>query len=174
MPAKTYDIAPLPGFEPSIGLLAASLQDSTREWRGELESPPIEAIVWQPFAGGHSIGGSFMHMIDCEISWIEDTAAGWDVDPARFKELDPFGPTPADGAWTPPPAEPIEWYLAKFDAQRKRTLEALAELREPDAMRYVEAWDMEFSVRWIVSHVVQHDAYHGGQAVLLHEMWKSR
>jgi len=26
--------------------------------------------------------------------------------------------------------------------------------------------------RWIVAHLVQHDSYHGGQAVLLHETWK--
>lgn len=174
MAAKTYDVAPLPGFEPVIGVLAAALEDSTREWRGELEAPPIEAIVWQPFAGGHSIGGLLLHMADCELSWIEDTAAGWEVGPERYAEFDPFGPVPSSRPWPAPPAEPIEWYFAKADAQRRRTLEALAELREPDAMRFVESWDTEFSVSWIVNHVVQHDSYHGGQAVLLHEIWKSR
>src|SRR5437763_1991032 len=65
-----YDVEPLPGVEPQIGLLQAVWRDSTREWRKNLGEVSDEAIAWQPFPGGHSIGGVLLHMIACETWWI--------------------------------------------------------------------------------------------------------
>jgi uncharacterized damage-inducible protein DinB len=30
----------------------------------------------------------------------------------------------------------------------------------------------DYSLAWIVAHLVQHDSYHGGQIVMLNQMWK--
>jgi len=69
-----------------------------------------------------------------------------------------------------PPAEPIEWYFDILDRARIRVFESIAQhsdsLSEHPNGEYVSTY------RWIVAHLVQHDSYHGGQAVLLHETWK--
>src|SRR5436853_2072586 len=59
-----------------IGLLAAALEDATSEWREELDDVDEDTIVWQPFPGGHSIGGLILHMADVEAWWFETVAAG--------------------------------------------------------------------------------------------------
>jgi hypothetical protein len=66
----------LEAASPDIGLLAASLQNATREWRQELGEVDEEAIVWQPVPDMHSIGALILHIVDVEAWWIESVAAG--------------------------------------------------------------------------------------------------
>jgi uncharacterized damage-inducible protein DinB len=33
-------------------------------------------------------------------------------------------------------------------------------------------WVHQMSLRWVLGHVIQHEAYHGGQIVMLHDLWK--
>jgi uncharacterized damage-inducible protein DinB len=166
-----YDIAPLEGYDPQIGLLLANLQDSTREWRENLENPPVEAIVWQPAENMHSIGGLILHIIDCEASWFESFAAGRDRAPEELKLLLSEETQQYGTLWPVPPAEPIEWYFDLQDRLRKRGFEALKGI-EPE--RRYDRKQFGCSLRWVVGHVVEHDSYHGGQAVLLHELWKKQ
>lgn len=166
----TYDVAALPGYAPEIGLLLATLDDSTREWRENLEEPPIEAIVWQPYPNGYSIGGLLLHIIDVETGWIDKFAAGKPEDPAEIKLFMSRETKQDDGIWPIPPAEPIEWYLSHHDRIRARIKESLRDLEEPSRM--YQGRENEFTLRWILAHVVGHDSYHGGQAVVLHELWK--
>ncbi len=166
----TYDVAPLPGYEPQIGLLLASLDDSTREWRENLEKPPIDAIMWQIAPNGPSIGALLLHLIDCEAGWIEQFCGGKPADPAQdallmTKEVDQMS-----GTWPTPHEQPIEWYLDLHDQIRARCKEALKNMADPAHL--FKGRENQFSLRWVLAHVIEHDSYTGGQAVLLHETWK--
>lgn len=163
------DIVPIPDFDPSIGLLLACLADSTYEWRGELGEPSSDAIVWQPHPGGPSIGSQLMHLIAVESFWFEVVAAGKPRLPEQ-DELLRIDETDVDeGEWANAYSKPIGWYLDLHDKVRARSWQALKGL---DAEKVVELRGRERTIRWIVGHVVQHDSYHGGQAVLLHEQFK--
>lgn len=166
------DIAPLPGYHPEIGLLLAALRDSTREWRENLGEPPIEAIVWQPAPGAHSIGALLLHIADVELFWFESFVGGSPPNPEDLKMLMSEEVRQYEGAWPQPPARPIEWYYDLLDRYRERAWKALEGV--PSDRFFADGDEFETSLRWVVSHVVQHDAYHGGQAVLLHELWKKR
>lgn len=166
----TFDVAPLSGYRSELGLLLATLDDSTREWRENLEEPPVEAIVWQAYPGGHSIGGLILHIADVESHWFEQFAAGRPVDPDEAKLLMGEATDQYAGKWPVPPAEPIEWYLALHDRIRARVKETLMRLDDPAQL--FQGRKNRFTLRWIAAHVVEHDSYHGGQAVLMHELWK--
>lgn len=166
---RRYDVAPFEGFHPEIGLLLASPQDSTRTWRDNLGSPPVEAIAWQPAPEFHSIGALILHMIDAEAYWFETFAAGRRRPAGESKLLLTAETRVLSARWPTPPREPIEWYTELHDRIRSRAVSALASL---DAGRVRDGKDWSVSMRWVVAHVVEHDAYHGGQAVLLHELWK--
>jgi len=166
------DIAPIPGFHPEIGLLLAALQDSTREWRENLENPSVEAITWQIAPNAYSIGALILHIIDCEVGWFERFIGKQPRDMEQDKFLMSAEVQQYDCTWPTPPAQPIEWYYELHDTYRKRAWEAL---REVDPTTFIAAnEEFETSVRWVVSHIIQHDSYHGGQAVLLHEFWKKQ
>jgi uncharacterized damage-inducible protein DinB len=153
-----------------IGLLAAALENATREWRGELAEVDEDAIVWQAWPNGHSIGALILHIADVEAWWIETVAAGKKRPRGEARRL-LSEETEQYGVHSPtPPRKPLSWYFAIHDAIRARSLETLRSL--DDADRYVSrvGWKESCNVRWIVSHVVSHESYHGGQAVLLNVM----
>jgi len=165
-----YDIAPLQGYHPEIGLLLAGLDDSTREWRENLEEPPIEAIIWQPWKGSYSIGALLLHIIECEAGWFENFAAGLPDNVEEQALLMSAQINQMEGTWPTPPAEPIHWY---FDLHERIRARVRLPLKDMDSERVSSGRINSFSLRWIVAHVMEHDSYHGGQAVLLHEMWKA-
>ena len=63
---RDLDLNPPPGIHPELGTLVGALEDSTNEWRENLELPSTLAITWSPYENGSSIGGAILHMIAAE------------------------------------------------------------------------------------------------------------
>jgi uncharacterized damage-inducible protein DinB len=165
------DAEPLPGYQEPYGLLCAILQDGTNEWRLELDPDLSEdAVVWQPYPGMHSIGAILLHIISVEIFWFERFALDLPTDPEERKIL-LVEETDVDAwSWPELPHRPIAWYFELHDRIRARTLESIKKWPAADATR--ELHDNPRSMRWVLGHVIQHEAYHGGQAVLLNRLWQ--
>ena len=165
------DAAPLPGYPEPYGLLCSILQDGTNEWRWELDQNLSEdAIVWQPSPGSHSIGAVILHIIEVEIFWFEHVALGMPMDPEERRltmadEIDQDA-----GRWPEPHRKPLSWYFELHDRIRARTLESIKKWPPADSTK--EFHGDQITMRWVFGHVIQHEAYHGGQAVLLQELWK--
>lgn len=166
------DIAPLPGYPESVGLLCAALQDATSEWRGELWGEEIgpEAMTWRVRPGGQSMGAIFQHMMLVELFWLEEFALGTEIDPSLKAQVQWDEIDVDEGIWPNPPAQPLAWYFERQDAIRRRTLDAIKQW--PAADTFKPHHGREISLRWVLSHVVQHEAYHGGQIVLLNDLRK--
>jgi uncharacterized damage-inducible protein DinB len=165
MNERRTDLAIQDGLESHLGLLLAVLDDVTSEWREELGEVSKEAIIWQPFPGGHSIGSLILHIADVEAYWIAQVGAGQTRSPEEralllSEETDQYGV-----AWPTPPAQPLSWFTARHDDVRARTRQVLQSLNDP--MHIGSRRDEEFTLRWLMNHVISHEAYHGGQAVLL-------
>jgi uncharacterized damage-inducible protein DinB len=168
-----YDVLPFANMHPELGVLAASMEDSTREWQENLldpAPPTVEALVWQPYTNGPSIGGALLHMACCELYWLAMVGDGEDLDAshpavAYDSELDQYA-----NLWPVAPSQPIEWYLDILKAVRASSLERIA--RHSDPAQVFPLRSKSVSYRWILAHLIEHDSYTGGQAVLLHEMYK--
>jgi len=165
------DARPLPGYQEPYGLLCAILQDATNEWRWELDPQLSEdAVVWQPYPGAHSIGAIILHIINAEVFWFERFALDLPRDAEEGKvtmaqEID------VDAwSWPEPPRQPISWYFELHDRIRARTLESVKKWPEPDFAKDRDGQPR--TMRWVLGHVIQHEAYHGGQAVLLNRLWQ--
>ena len=168
-----FDFNAIPGFAPEIGILAAALVDGTREWRDEMESVEIESIIWQARPGGHSIGAMMLHIANVEEIWVMVRLAGI---PQSEEKLALFQAASVDFSrafWPTPPREPLEYYYSLQDNVRKRTLEILAEVRSPDQVVAHPTRPQSFTPRWMVNHLIGHEAYHAGQAILLDDLWRA-
>ncbi len=163
-----YDVTPIEGIDPQLGVLLASLDEGTREWRGELGEQDQEAVVWQPAPGAQSVGALILHMVEAELFWLREVAAGEAVPPADYKavmadQIDQYA-----GQWPSPPRQPLSWFFAKHDAMRGQTHAIVRRLNDPEHVgKRGERGERSFTLRWILQHVLTHEAYHGGQAVLL-------
>lgn len=168
---RSWDLVLPADVEPQLATLIATWHDGYREWRGELGMVKEDAIVWQPYENGPSIGGILLHMADCDAYWINQIALRQPADPedpaALYNNsMDQYGPN-----WPVPPRQPITWYFQILESRRAQVIKAIEELADPNA-RFQREKSAEFTLRWIVAHLVEHDSYHGGQVVLLHEMYK--
>lgn len=165
------DVAPLPGYQEPYGLLAAILQDGTNEWRWELDPKLSEdAIVWQASPGGHSIGGTILHIIAVEIFWFERFALGLQPDAEERKILMADEMDVDEWKWPEPPRKPLSWYFELQDKVRARTLESIRKWPSPETA--IDLHGSPRTMRWVFGHVIQHEAYHGWQAVLLSRLWQ--
>lgn len=163
--AQRVDVAPAPGMQTQTGLLLSVLEDTTQEWREELGFPPDAFLAWQPFAGGHSIGGLLLHMADAEAYWLHEVAGGQARSPEEKQVLLSEETDQYNVRWPVPPPRPLAWFLAQQDAIRVRTRQTLLAINDPEHV--AKRGDREFTLRWLLNHVISHEAYHGGQAVLL-------
>lgn len=159
-----YDVCPDPAYHPDIGPLLAALQDGTRHWRQELAEVDVETITWQPFPGAHSIGALMLHIAEVEAYWIETVMAGRELSEAEQRELLSDEIDQYSVNWPTPPSEPIEYYDGILRRIRARTVETLKAFDQPADIR---TGRNEYTLRWIVAHVLHHESYHGGQAVFL-------
>lgn len=171
------DAAPLPGYMEPYGLLCSILQDATNDWRwelGEHKGADLGAGVttWRARPDGPNIGAIVLHMISAELYWFEQCALGREISAEERKllmcdEMDVNG-----GQWPDPPAEPLSWYFDLHDRFRARTLEAVKTWDPPETLK--PGGGGQCSLRWIFGHLIQHETYHGGQIVMLNELWKHR
>ena len=168
---ELIDAAPLAGYPEPYGQLCAILQDGTNEWRWEMDQDlPAEAMVWQAYSGGHSIGGCILHNVAVEVYWFEEFLLGEKIS-GDERKLFQWDETNVDEwKWATPYQEPLSWYFALMDKARARTLESIKRWPEPDAR--IPGRTKECTPRWVFGHVIQHEAYHGGQAVLLQKLWQ--
>lgn len=167
-----YDLSLDPAFHPEMGILLSALDDSTREWKDYLEKPTVEAITWQPAEKSHSIGGCLLEIAAVEVYWFEQFLAKM---PEKDEDKETFlsGQWDIDnGTWPTPHAQPIEWYFDVLTKVRERSKRALMGIDPHQIFERKNGFSC--TARWVVAHVVEHDSYHGGQAVLLHELWKKR
>ncbi len=162
---RPIDVPPAPGTDPQIGLLLAMLDDATTEWRGELGDASDETVVWQPFPGGHSIGTLLLHIADVEAYWLHQIGAGQARSEEDLARLLSQETQQYDLSWPRPPAQPLSWFRAQHDEIRARTRRIVSTWDDPTLARPRDA--AEFTRRWLLHHVLTHEAYHGGQAVLL-------
>ncbi len=169
-----FDAAPLADYPAPYSQLCATLQDTTTEWRAELmrEELSPEAVTWRPRPGGQSIGAIMLHLIDVEVFWIEEAVLGRTPDPDEQKLLMVEETNVDQGIWPEPPAQPLSWYFALHDRIRTRTLASIKDWPAPDADIRLPGRDHRYTPRWVLGHVIQHEAYHGGQIVLLTDLWE--
>jgi uncharacterized damage-inducible protein DinB len=166
-----FDVSPHEGVHPELGLLLSTLGDSTREWQENLETPTSEALVWQPYPDGPSVGGCILHLCSAELYWLKAFVNGEELDSnhpavAYDNELDQYAPY-----WPTPPAHSADWYFNLLHETRQETIRLVVAHNDPS--REYTRRDSSVTYRWILAHLVEHDSYTGGQAVLLHEMYKS-
>lgn len=168
-PDKT--ITPAPGYPDPIGLMVAVLQDSTEEWRGELPADlPPEVLTWPIRPDGQTMGAVILHMIVAELAWTEGFLLNQPVSQEDkaillWDEIDVD-----DSRWPIPPAQPLTWYYALQDQYRNRTLESMKHWPDPHSM--IQGPRRKLSPIWVLGHLIQHDAYHGGQLALIHDHYE--
>ncbi len=146
------------------------LEDAHRVMLEGVNHLSKEQLFQSPVDGEASIGSYLMHFAECDISWLE-TLAGIEL-PEELKKRAYFDCW-YDSQKPAPPAEPLEIneYLETMAETRKIFLDYVSNMKDAELEEEVvvsrKSGERRFKKKWIIYHILEHEAHHRGQMFLL-------
>jgi len=165
----SHVLNPAPGVSPAIGFYLAGMEEVRAQLRETITGMTDEQICRRAVPGAHSIGALVLHIGEAEWWWIQSNITGhkltdedrrapyWDVlkDPEGF----------ASKGYS------ADFCLQQIDRIREQTRSTLASLGDADLERIFSferrGQTHEQSLRWILHHLIDHEAQHKGQILML-------
>jgi uncharacterized damage-inducible protein DinB len=114
---------------------------------------------------GLSLIGLVRHLSECERGWFRRCLAGEDLPPLYYSDEDPDGDF--DNVGSADPATVLRTWEQECDLARQ----AVAAAPDLDTMskKLSHSTSEPFSLRWIITHMIEEYARHNGHADLLRE-----
>ncbi len=134
--------------------------------KDQLFAPPVE--------GEYPIGAYLMHLCECDIHWLE-VISGTTVRDELKAECYFDKWFDSSGEPSPPESAPeVETYASLMNRTRTMFLNYLSTLSDNDLESKVimksRKGDIEISRKWIIYHIIEHEAHHRGQMFMLIRM----
>jgi len=146
------------GHADEISMLLAYLDQYREIMIWKIEDLDEAQARWRPTERANSLLNLIVHLTGVEWSWSERVIAGNEVDrdrEAEFRELDEVG---------------VEKAIQAYRAAAARTNEIARGMKPDDACR----GEAGFSVRWVLTHLVEETARHAGHADITRELIDGR
>ena len=165
-------IEPTSGFSGEIGIWVSTLDELRRQTRETVAGMTPEQLAWKPPGGGNSVGQLLRHIALVELDWLL-------TDLLRGAPLPKDAPAlmQLDGAMVDPGLRPLEVFLDSLDYARNLTRKKLAGFGrdEIETTRETKGEGVHkvFNVRWILFHLLNHEAQHRGQILAVQRMMKA-
>jgi len=162
-------LAPHPGLSTGIGYYLSGMEEVRSQLVEAVNTIPDDLIGKPAFLGAHSIGALVLHIGEAEWFWMqmvvskhqlteEDKQAPfWDI-------LDDFEAVGRRGYST-------EFCLREAEKIRNQTRDVLFSYNDKDLERIItferRGKTTEHNLRWILHHLIDHEAQHKGQILML-------
>ena len=162
-------LTPHPGLSTGIGYYLGGMEEVRSQVNFAVKAIPDDLIGKPPFLGAHSIGGLVLHIGEAEWFWMQMVVGGhalteeykkapyWDV-------LDDVDRVARDGFTT-------EFCLKEIEKIRNQTRDRLFSYNDKDLERIISfernGETSEYSLRWILHRLIDHEAQHKGQIFML-------
>lgn len=158
-----------PGLSTGIGYYLSGMEEVRSQVVAAVKTIPDELIGKPPFLGAHSIGGLVLHIAEAEWFWMQMVVAGhqlteedkaapcWDI-------LDDVERVARSGFTT-------DFCLQEAEKVRNQTRDVLFAYNDKDLERTImyerHGKPTEHNLRWILHHLIDHEAQHKGQILML-------
>jgi uncharacterized damage-inducible protein DinB len=126
---------------------------------GKIEGLDREAAARSPVPSGTSLLGLVKHLTHVERFWFQAVFTGRDV-AFPWTDEDP------DADWRPGEEETVDQAVSGYREAIAASQEAIAGASLDDVGRYR---DREFTLRWIMLHMIEETARHAGHADIIRE-----
>ena len=164
-------LTPGEGFSREVGLCFAALEDIRGVLVRGVEDLSTETLARRAYAGANTIGTLLVHVAEAELFWVQEVVRGEVLSAAQRQDyrFDVFGKPGA------PAVEPHDfgYFRKRLDEVRAVTRSTLLPSGD-EVLESRRTWEdsrtgekREFTVRWILHHLLEHEAHHRGQVFLL-------
>jgi uncharacterized damage-inducible protein DinB len=162
-------LTPHPGLSTGIGYYLSGMEEVREQVVAAVKDIPNDVIGKPAFLGAHSIGGLVLHIGEAEWFWMQMVVSGHrlteeDKNSAYWDVLDDFEGVSKKGYTT-------EFCLQEVEKIRNQTRDVLFNYNDSDLDRMIsferKGQNTEHSLRWILHHLIDHEAQHKGQILML-------
>ncbi|MEO6694970.1 MAG: DinB family protein [Ignavibacteria bacterium] len=161
----------MPENKNQISLLIWMLEDLRKITLEGVKHLNREQLFSEPIKGEASIGSYLMHLAEVDIYWLE-VLSGIEQ-PNELKVKCFYNKWYDSGDDFDPPKETLDIneYLNVNESTRKNFLDHVSSLEEIELedkiIRKGKNKDFEISKKWIIYHIIEHEAHHRGQMFML-------
>lgn len=170
-----------PDSQKLVGAFAWQLDDQSARLKNSVTGLEVRHLEWQPRLGNNTIGMLMAHIAVAEVYWFQCTAVNLmaETDGDRIvKDVlgilpdDDGMPRPADGPHpTTLAGKTLPYYFDLLDRARAASHTKMQSWSDTDLEYFVERRGFKINRSWMAYHVLEHQAGHFGQILLLkHQM----
>lgn len=162
-------LLPHPGLSTGIGYYLSGMEEVRAQVVNAVKEIPDNVVYTPAFLGAHSIGGLVLHIGEAEWFWMQMVVSGqkltdevrqsayWDV----LEEPEAL----ASKGYT------TDLCLQEIEKIRNQTRDVLFSKNDADLDQVINferrGKTTEHSLRWILHHLMDHEAQHKGQILML-------
>ena len=165
----THVLNPAPGVSRGIGFYLAGLEEVREQLRKTISGMTTEQIGRRAVPGAHSIGALVLHIGEAEWFWMQCNVSGHKLSDEDRRA--PYWDVLEDPEGFASKGYSAEFCLQEIDRIRKQTRDTLLSLGDDDLERIFSferrGQTHEQSLRWILHHLIDHEAQHKGQILML-------
>ena len=162
-------LGPHPGLSTGIGYYLAGMEEVRSQVVAAVKDIPDEFIGKPPFLGAHSIGGLVLHIGEAEWFWMQMVVCGHQLTEEDKKA--PYWDILDDVEAVARNGYNAGFCLQEAEKIRNQTRDVLFGYNDKDLERIInyERNDKptEHNLRWILHHLIDHEAQHKGQIFML-------
>ena len=176
MEPRSFVLHPVAGPASQIGLALAAMEEVRAQLRVVVQALSDEEMARCAAPGAHSIGALVLHIGEAEWYWMNCVIKGHELtDEDRCK---PYWDVLKDPDAFAAKNYSSEFCLNAIDAIREETRSFLASLDDGALENVYQHTRGENTIapnlRWILHHLVDHEAQHKGQILLLKRLMGSK
>jgi uncharacterized damage-inducible protein DinB len=169
MPVSTkenFTLQPLEAKEPLIGRWLSYLENGRKRTQEVVEKLPANALDWQRSHFQNSIGTLLYHIALIEADWLYVEILEQPY-PDFLTAWFPFDVRDEGGRLTPVTGWELSRYLELLDNVRGEFIKHLSDMTLDDFLRARSLEYYDVSPEWVCGHLLQHEAAHRGQILLI-------
>ena len=169
MSPRQHILSPAQGVSTGIGFYLSGMDEVREQLREALAGMSDEQLARRAVDGTHPIGALALHCVTAEWLWMKRTTGERELtdEDRRAAHMDVLEDPDGFAAR----GYSAEYCLNALDAIREKTRERLASFSDDDLDRLFSferrGETFEVSLRWMLHHLIDHEAQHKGQILML-------
>lgn len=161
-------LEPTASFSREIGFYLSGWEKIRAELREIVSDLTVEELSKRILPNAHQIGNLILHLGEAEAGWIHQIVAGKELDEEAKKFAHFYDTTETDFAGKGYSAKEC---VERIDKISRISREILAKFTDEDLERLFgyerNGKRIEVSLRWVLIHLIDHEANHKGQISML-------
>ncbi len=170
MEIKKIELKSNPNFSEQIGFLVGGMTEVREQLSDAVKDLSNEEISAKVLPNVHSIGQLILHNAEAEWWWLKVVLAEQDLDEEEARR-EAFWDVLLDEDFSSKNYS-AEFCINRINKVRENCFEVLKEFSDVDLGRFF-GWNKhdgsrtEVTLRWILHHLIDHEAQHKGQILML-------